>query len=185
MKTNINLSNYEFDEQLLANVRLFDEVLEELGEPPLLENKNFSTFLDFPIAPHYLALEVVSKQENTLPITIWFEANDLGIDIDQIPETFEWSEKQINESKEKVTDLIRNLFTGYVLIETRGGSKFIQIFDANGFFVNASSVNNWLHFFTGLYLFRYKNYRRLYLPIFSKKPIDDSEKSPTATNIIA
>ncbi len=164
----INLKEFEFDEQLLKNVGLFDEVLREAGELPLLENKNFSPFLDFSITPHSLVLELTSSKANILPITIWFEPDGLRIDIDGMNETFDWSKKQIDETREKVIELIRNLFTGYVLIETRRASRFIQMFDTDGFFVNSFSYNNLFHMITGLYLFRYKNYRRLYTPIFSK-----------------
>ena len=45
----INLKDFEFDEQLLKNFSLFDEVLKEVGEPPLLENKNFQLFSIFPL----------------------------------------------------------------------------------------------------------------------------------------
>lgn len=166
--SNTNLKNYEFENYLLDNVKLFDEVLNELGEPPLFENDNFSTFLDFPITLNYLVVELNSSKASTLPITIWFEGDSLRIDIEQMSETFDWSKKQIDETREKVIELIRNLFTGYVLIETRGASRFVQIFDATGFFVHSFSYNNLFHMLTGLYLFRYKSYRRLYLPVFSK-----------------
>lgn len=164
----INLKEFEFESFLLDNVKLFDEVLQELGEPPLFENSNFSVYSSPGIYPHYLVMETNNEKENTLPITIWFEARDLRIDIEEINESFDWSKKQIEENRASVLEIIRNLFTGYVLIETRGSSRFIQIFDKDGFFVNSFSYNSLFHMLTGLYLFRYKNYRRLYLPMFSK-----------------
>lgn len=167
MQNEINLKEFEFDEQLLSNVKLFDEVLNEVGEAPLFENQNFTVWSSHGVLPSYLVMETTNNKSNNLPIMIWFEGEDLRIDINNIPETFEWTKKQIDEDRSSVIELIRNLFTGYVLIEIRGGSRFIQIFDSNGFFVDALSRNNWLHFFTGLYLFRYKNFRRLYLPMFS------------------
>lgn len=163
----MNLKDYEFEDYLLDNVKLFDEVLSEFHEFPLLENKNFSPFLDFSITSQYLVLQLNSSKPNNLPIIIWFEGEDLRIDIEQMNETFDWSKKQVVENREEVIKLVRNLFTGYVSIETRGASRFVQIFDANGFFVHSFSYNNLFHMLTGLYLFRYKNYRRLYLPIFS------------------
>ena len=83
-------------------------------------------------------------------------------------ETFEWATEHIDKDRDSVIEVIRNLFTGFVLIETRGASRFIQIFDSNEIFVHSFSYNNLFHILTGLYLFRYKNYRRLYLPVFSK-----------------
>jgi hypothetical protein len=164
-----NLKDYEFESYLLDNIQLFNEVLDECGELPLLENKNFSPFLDFLITSRYLVVELNTSKPNALPIVIWFEAEDLRIDIDQMNETFDWSRKQIQETREKVAELIRNLLTGYVSIETRSSSRFVQIFDADGFFVQELSYNNLFHMLTGLYLSSHKNFRRLYLPIFSKK----------------
>ena len=114
-----NLKNYEFEDYVLENIKLFDEVLNELGEPALLKNKNFSPFLDFLTTSRQLVVELDSLKPNALPIVIWFEADGLRIDIEQMNETFDWSKKQIEESGEKVIELIKNLFTGYILIETR------------------------------------------------------------------
>lgn len=51
MQNETNLKDYEFDEKLLKNIRLFDEVLTELGELPLLENQNFSIVSNFTLFP--------------------------------------------------------------------------------------------------------------------------------------
>lgn len=165
----INLKEFEFDKKLLENVQLFDEVLNELGEPPLFENEHFLPFLDFPITSHYLVVETKSSKPNTLPITIWFEAKDLVIDIAGMRETFEWSKEQINKDKNSIIELIRNLFTGFVLIDNKNVSKFVQIFDNKGDFVNCHSRNSLFHLITGRFLFRFRDYRKLYLPLFTKK----------------
>ena len=47
----INLKIFEFDDELLKNVRLFDEVLEEFGEPPLFENQKFCVWTSPGIQP--------------------------------------------------------------------------------------------------------------------------------------
>lgn len=170
---NINLKEFEFDEKLLENVRLFDEVLSEFGEPPLLENPNFTISknldlsLDYVI--NYLILESTNIVKNSLPIRILFEGNDLRIDIARIPESFEWSREQINKDKNSVLEIIRNLLTGYVLIDERRSSKFIQIFNGEGDFINCQSRNNLFHMITGRFLFRFSDYRKLYLPLFKKK----------------
>ncbi len=94
-----NLKTYEFESYLLYNVKLFDDVLVECGEPPLLENENFSTFWDFLTTSNYLLLEYLQKKNNTIPLTIWIENDSLRIDIDGIPETFEWAKKHIDEDR--------------------------------------------------------------------------------------
>lgn len=166
--TEINLKEFEFDEKLLENVRLFDEVLTELGEPSLFENQNFTIWLSPGVHSRYLVMETTNKSENTLPIMIWFEGEDLRIDIEQIPETFEWAKHHIEKDRNSVLELIRNLLTGYVLIDERRSSKFIQIFNNKGDFVNCQSRNNLFHMITGRFIFRFGDNRRLYLPLFKK-----------------
>ncbi len=164
----INLKDYEFDEQLLKNVELFDEVLKELGEPPILENKNFEATLNTSCCD--LAIESTSESSNNLPIFIMFEGEYLRIDIDGIQESFEWSKKHIDKDRNSVKQLIKNLFSGYVLIDYRQGSgRFIQFFDLNGDYIDSQSRNITFHTITGRFLFRHKDNRKLYLPIFYKK----------------
>lgn len=171
--SDINLKKFEFDTRLLENVRLFDEILSEFDEPPLFENPNFRIYKNLDLstdyAVTYLIMESTNIVKNSLPTRILFEGKDLRIDIDGIPEVFEWTAKHIEDDKNAVLEIIKNLFAGYVLVEIRAASRFVQIFDADGNFINAISHNNILHMITGLYLFRYKNYRKLYLPIISKK----------------
>ena len=45
-------------------------------------------------------METTHQKINTLPIMIWFEGENLRIDIDHIPETFDWAKKQIENDKE-------------------------------------------------------------------------------------
>lgn len=160
----INLKNFEFEDSLLDNVKLLDDVLSEVGEPPLFENENFSPFLGFAITSRHFVLELTSSKANALPLTFWFGGGCLRIDIDRLNETFEWSNEQIKADRDSVISLILNHLTGYVLIETRGAARFVQIFDSNGFCANSFTYNN----FFPIFLFRHDNYRRLYLPVFSK-----------------
>lgn len=149
-------------------MKLFDEVLAECGESPLLENENFSRFLNFSISSCFLVMELNSSKANTLPIVIWFEADSLRIDIEEMNESFDWSRKQIQEKRAEIINLIKSLFIGFVSIESHKSSRFIQIFDADGFFVRSFSYNNLFHMITGIYLFRHKNVCRIYLPNFTK-----------------
>lgn len=163
-----NLKDIEFNEHIQRNIGLFNEVLEKCGELPLLENENFTTFLDFQTNSNSLVLEYLQKKENTISITIWFEYDYLRIDIDEIPETFEWAKEHIDKDEGKVVEFIENLFTGYILIDYRGKSaRFVQMFDKNGHFFISFSRNVLLHLFSH-YLLRQNDYRRLYLPAFKK-----------------
>lgn len=183
MQNKINLKEFEFDEKLLENVRLFDEVLSEFGEPPLFENSNFRVFSGITSFETYLVMETTHQKSNTLPIMIWFEYSDLVIDVAGIRENFEWSKEQINKDKNSVLELIRNLFTGYVLIDERRSSKFVQIFNSKGDFVSCCSRNSLFHMITGRFIFRFKNYRKLYLPLITKPRTARNISKPEAADV--
>lgn len=164
----VNLKDFEFEQTLLANVRLFDEILSQFGEPPLFENENFAPYLDFVITSRHVVLELISSKTSTLPVTFRLGAGSLRIDIDRMNETLEWSNEQIEAEKSSVVSLISNLLTGYVLIETRNASRIIRIFDADGVFIDSIYYNIFFPKFAGLSFIRPENYRRLYLPMFAK-----------------
>lgn len=168
-RSETNLKEYEFESCLLDNIKLFDEVLNELDEPPLFENRNFRVFSGITFYERYLVMETTHQKPNILPIMIWFEVKDLIIDIAGIRETFEWSKEQIDKDRNSVIEFIKNLFTGYVLIDEKNSSKFIQIFNSSGDFVRCQSQNSLFHMITGRFLFRFKDVRKLYLPLFTKK----------------
>jgi len=83
--TENKVNNLEFEPSVLRNVNLFDEVLSDLKQPPLLENRNFSISSDFRPFPYRFVMEATPERENTVPIDLYFEVDDLRIDLDWIP----------------------------------------------------------------------------------------------------
>jgi len=159
--------DFEFEPPLANLIDLINEVLAGLRQPPLLENPAIE-FDSRNCFPHYIVFAIHSAKNNTVELMVYLEVDSIRVDIDRIPETLEWGAKDIEKSRGKVVEFLHALLSGYILVDTRGASRFIQIFDAHGFLFHSMSINNTLHFFTRMYLFRSKGFRRLFMPIFEK-----------------
>jgi hypothetical protein len=162
--------NFEFalNKSVVTNIELINKILVELNTETLSENKSFHLHKDS-AGTNGIHFTIYSTKDNTAQFELYIESWGIRIDVDDIPELFEWTNEFIEKSETEFTELIINLFTGYISIETRSYSKFIQLFDSDGFFVDSISHNNLFHMITGRYIFRHKDFRRLYLPMFSKK----------------
>ena len=160
--------DFEIHKDVVDNLAFLDEILVELGVEPALRNKDFEVNKSG-AGTNGVDFAVVSN-ENRCSIEMWILIETWGIrlDIDGIPETFEWTNKQITDSRKSVSDFIKHIFTGYISINARRSSRFIQIFDSNGVFVHQQSRNSLFHILTGIYLERNGNQRRLFLPFLTK-----------------
>lgn len=158
---------FELHREVIDKIAIFNQILTGLNNTSILENSDFILDRDS-AGTNSLRFTVKSPKKNTAQMWLFLESDGVRLDIDGMNELFEWSNEFIKKSREKFVDFIQNLFTGYIIIETRGASRFVQIFNEDGFFEHSSSYNNLFHMLTGLYLFRHKSCRRLYLPIYSK-----------------
>ncbi len=158
---------FELDENVIDEIGLFNKILADLNAPMLFENPDFRLDRDS-AGTNGISFTIESAKKNTAQMWLFLECDGVRLDIDGMNELFEWKSVFIKNSVEEFTDFIKHLLTGYILIDTRGASRFVQIFDESGFFVHSISYNDSLHFFTGLYLFRKKSYQRLFLPIYSE-----------------
>lgn len=162
-----NRFDFEFDPRIANLIDLVDEVFVKLHQPKLLENSSIE-FNDIVLSPIYMIFAVDSPAENTVDLLFYLAVDSIRVDIDGNPETLEWSADYIEKTREKVVEFLYTILSGYIMIDTRGASRFIQIFDADGFLFHSLSVNNTLHLLTGTYLLKAKGYRRLYKPVFEK-----------------
>ncbi|CAN5373686.1 hypothetical protein BH10ACI2_BH10ACI2_15210 [soil metagenome] len=156
--------DFEVHEYVLHNLRFLDEILVGLNASPILSNPDFLLEKDSSGTNGVNFKVRSSVNPNAIEMWLLVESWGIRLDIDGIREAFEWTNKEILESKDRVATLIKHLFTGYILVDTRRGSKFVQILDLRGFFIDSFSQNNWLHTLTGLYLWRKGTSRRLFLP---------------------
>lgn len=162
-----NRFDFEFEPRLADLIDLINEVFAGLRQAPLLDNPAIE-FDDRHCFPHHMVFDIHSANKNTVDLTVYLTVDSIRVDIDRINETLEWGLDDVKNSREKVREFLQTVLSGYIFIDTRGASRFIQIFDADGFLFHSMSINNFLHFFTRLYLLREKGFQRLFMPIFEK-----------------
>lgn len=156
----------EFVEGVKANIQLFDELLSSLGKNSIFENPDFS--FDKESSNAYAAIFDVVSQTNPNTTVMWLHlmVDGIRLDIDGINELYEWSDKQIKDSRNNVVEFLGHVFTGFILIETHGSGRVVEIFDSSGNFVAWISRNKIFHMITGLRISRYKYYRRIFFPFY-------------------
>lgn len=156
--------DFELSDLVIKNVYFLDSILSEIIVQPISENADFTINKDSS-GTYSLDIKVNSKSQNVAELDIFLQSDGIRIDVDGIPELFEWGNKHLEVSKDEAIATIKNIFTGYFLIERSGRSIFINLFDTNGFHYKTISRNNFLHFLTGTYL-KTNSFQRLFLPIY-------------------
>lgn len=157
---------FELDKTITDKINFLDEILHELEAVEIQENPDFiinsksaSTF--------YLQIQIKSSQKNTVPIHIFLEGSSLRIDIDGIPEAFEWTNKDIEKPKGYVVSFIKQLLTSYVLLEYYGSHTIMCFFDNKGQLIYETTLRyyNLLPSFFIRFLSRTCE-KKLFLPIY-------------------
>lgn len=152
--------SFELGKPVLYQLTILDKVLIDLGLPPVSENSDFvihkssSTF--------GLDMSVIRLGRNTVPTDFLLEGDGMRIDIDSIPETFEWANESM-ENSEEIVDFIKQLFTSYVLMEYCGSHTEMSLFNSEGELVY-KTILRYYNFF-GSFFYR-DCQKKLFLPIY-------------------
>jgi hypothetical protein len=154
--------DFELGEPIVNQIRLMDKVLSELNVASLNENPDFivnresaATFgLDFQVSP---------QNKNTVNLWLVLEGGGLRIDIDLIPETFEWSNKTLEESEREVIDFIKELFTSYILLEYFPSRTTMSLFNSRGVRTKHYTLRKYLSL---MGIFKRDSEQSLFFPIY-------------------
>jgi hypothetical protein len=136
------MMNYE--SEVYNKIYLVNSVLESLNVAPL------ETSIDFIIdesfhQEHYV--KFLLQKPNCINLELIFINNTLQINIDRTNESFEWSNKLIQENIKEVKGFINMLFTSTIKVEYCG-SKYTKIY----FYDDSGNCVKTLKYVTGLYL---------------------------------
>jgi hypothetical protein len=91
------------------------------------------------------------------------EGGGLRIDIDLIPETFEWSNKTLEESEREVIDFIKELFTSYILLEYFPSRTTMSLFNSRGVRTKHYTLRKYLSL---MGIFKRDSEQSLFFPIY-------------------
>ena len=111
---------FELGDRVVYQLTILNAVLKELGLPPVSESPDFE--IHESSGTFGLDMSVVRSGRNTVPINLYLESGGLRIDVDHIPEAFEWSTQAMEDSSE-VRSFIKQLLTSYVLMETTAPTR--------------------------------------------------------------
>lgn len=154
--------DFELGEPIVNQIRLLDKVLSELGVNDL--NENFDFVVDRESAgTFFLRFNVSSQNKNTVNIRLLLEGDGLGIDIDGINETFEWSNKNLQESESEAINFIKELFTSYILLEYFPSRTTMSLFDSRGVRIKQYTLRKYLSL---MGIFKKDSEQNLCFPIY-------------------
>ncbi|MCA1622505.1 MAG: hypothetical protein LC768_00395 [Acidobacteria bacterium] len=154
--------SFELDDLIINQVRFLDKILNGLNVANIEDNPDFLINRES-AGTFFLQIQILPKNRNTVPIHIFLEGDGLRIDIDGIPETFEWANKDLEESETMVSNFINELLTSYILLEYFGNRTTMSLFNSKGMQTKYYKLRSYLPF-TGM--FKKASEKRLFFPIY-------------------
>ena len=153
------------------SIEFFDEILIELDEEPLYENKSFS--------PSVLTQSMAIFDLNiktAVQLTLYFDDNGIRIDIDSLPELIKYLPNDIQRNPEKIKCEIKDILTLEIRITNYSKRYFeIEVLD------NDQLIRHYIHgamLFSWLSLWRRKKELKVYAPIFGRKSLKMQKRMP-------
>lgn len=119
------------DERLSVIINIIDEVFINLRQPSLLENNAFFINQELQFT-HYLKFEQVNRQRNQ--VALLFELSNVGATfyVDRANEIIDWSYEMIQMDKAKFKQEIADLFTSFIVVEHKGETTLLRMFNKQG-----------------------------------------------------
>lgn len=155
----------KFSDLTNDRINLLNTVLSELNVPSLFENPNFLVDEES-LRSHLVVIKVNSFSKKSCPMVIMMEEDSIRLDIFGLNESFEWSEKDIKKSRDKIISFFKQIFTSYILIEYWGSphsKSSMSLFDKNGVFLEKITLRGVIHWFNGQ-----NQVQQLFFPIINK-----------------
>jgi hypothetical protein len=155
----------EFEEYVIDTIKLFNSVLAKLNVTGLLENSDFKVYEGFTFES---VLSLTLEKTNCVSLYIMLDEG-IRIDIDGIPESCEFSKQDLIEKKDETVNIIKLIFSGYLMIEYRKYSKYINFFYDDGKAWGIWSFNSLWIMLGNFYIKNRVPNQRLFLPIYPQK----------------
>lgn len=125
------LKKLDYHPLVREQIEILDEVLRELEVPGMFENKEicFDEFLRF---ESYLKFNLPQTRSNTVELDFHLMQDGMRIDFQDYSEALEFSETDILERRSKVRDTILPLLSEPILVEYKGNSRYVNLFNRDG-----------------------------------------------------
>lgn len=156
----------KFSELMINRIDLINSILVELNVSGLFKNPDFLVDEES-MSQHRVTFAVYLENKKSVPLVIMLGENGIRLDICGLPETFEWSKKDIEDSKEEIIDFFKRLFTSYILIESCGSvysKSRMYMFKENGEFIEKYILRGFIHSYSG-----WNCDKKLFFPIYPSR----------------
>lgn len=150
----------KYEMEVSYKLDLVNSVLNSINAKHLLINEDFIINSDF---HHEHYVKFLLRKPHCINLELIFINNAFQINIDRTNESFEWSEKQIQENRQDILNFLKMLFTSRIKVEYYG-SNYTKIY----FFNTNGDCLKTLKFVTGLYL-KFGCTTMEYPPIYSSE----------------
>jgi hypothetical protein len=128
-KLRISDLTFELGDEVLHQLKILDEVMDDLGLPPVAENPDFEIHKSS--STFGLDMSIVRPGRRAVRIDLYLEGGGLRIDIDEIPEAFVWPNRSLDYPNEVIA-FIKQLLTSHVLMKYCGTHTVMCLLDSNG-----------------------------------------------------
>jgi hypothetical protein len=151
----------EYSDEVKQKLKLVNGILRSVGVPPLFENEYFifdSKYASF----HGIRFSSETGGDNFLPIDLYLESDSIRIDILDIPESFEWSNKMLANSQDSIANTFTWMLTGFSVLEYCGSphtNSRLYIFSTEGHQLTKLVIRGWFNLFS-----RWQCERHLFFP---------------------
>jgi hypothetical protein len=150
-----------YSKEINEFVSVVDSVFDDLRIPQLLNNTDF--IIDEMSTSYWFKVNLNPDRKNNIPLSLTFTETSLEIRLDRIAEAIDWTKNDLIKAVDKIKEILKNLFTSYILVEYYGTSDTrISLFGDTG------TGTNKLRYSEG-FSFNNKKEQRLYFPIYSYK----------------
>jgi hypothetical protein len=107
----------KYENEVTYKIELVNSILNELNALPLEINKDFIIDETFH-QKHYVKFKI--QIPGSIALQLIFVSDALQINIDRTNESFEWSNKQIEDNENAVKDFIKMIFTCSIMVKYCG-----------------------------------------------------------------
>lgn len=147
-------------------IEIINEVLDEVGMTKLFENPNVVIKASY---DSYLEFNISRNGSNSVELDFDLANDGMSIGFQGFPESFEFSKAYIQNSRSKVKQFVASLLTCPILVEYKGGTQYVNMFNPDGSRFGISALQSFFTLITGGYWKSQNMDQHLFEPLFPAK----------------
>ncbi len=131
MESPANLKEFDFHEIVGRQIRIINEILHSVGAGNIFDNADV-TFDEWLQSENYLKFKLLRYKRNSIVVDFHFQSDGMRIDVEGNDESYDFSRETILNEEPKVKEILERLISCPILIESKGNSSFVNLFNPDG-----------------------------------------------------